>query len=54
MPIYPFKCEDCGHVTTLICKMSEKEEKSLCEKCGSKNIKHEIYGLNFRLVGKFS
>lgn len=54
MPIYPFKCNECGHETTVICKMSEKEERAVCEKCESKNVTPSVYGLNFRLVGKFS
>lgn len=35
MPTYDFKCEECGHVFTVLCKISERESQE-CPECKSK------------------
>jgi len=36
MPIYEFKCDDCGEVTTEFRRIGDTLPAA-CEKCGSKN-----------------
>lgn len=33
MPLYEFKCPECGHDQEEICKFEDKQ-KQICEKCG--------------------
>lgn len=54
VPIYPFKCNECGKEFSVVCKMNEKEAYSICPDCESKNITQQVSDLNFTLVGKFS
>jgi len=34
MPIYEYRCKDCGHVTAFLEKLGAKKRHA-CEKCGS-------------------
>jgi len=36
MPIYEFKCKDCGSEFEYLCFNSRDEENAECPKCGSK------------------
>ena len=54
MPIYPFKCDECGYEFSVICKMNERDAHATCEKCGSRKVTQVVSDLNFTLVGKFS
>jgi putative FmdB family regulatory protein len=38
MPTYEFKCKDCGEDFEVVCHMSEREEKMVCPKCGSRDV----------------
>ncbi len=39
MPVYDFKCQDCGKKVTLVLSVSEYENKRRkCPKCGSKKL----------------
>ena len=39
MPIYSFICEDCKEKFDLYVGIGREKEKSVCKRCGSKNIK---------------
>ena len=50
MPIYTFKCNNCGKDFDDLIQSSNKEIK--CPYCGSKNIrKKSIYNNNFKFIG---
>jgi len=37
MPLYEYKCEDCGHVTGVVCRMADVPLVAVCDGCGSDN-----------------
>ena len=37
MPVYEFKCSDCGHVFEVMGKYEEREKEHTCPSCGSVN-----------------
>lgn len=43
MPLYEYKCEKCGHISTFVESMFEQpslfSKKKRCERCGSKKLK---------------
>jgi putative FmdB family regulatory protein len=49
MPIYNYKCEDCGADFEIKATLEEKEnvEKFKCLSCDSVKIKQQITGTNF-------
>jgi len=46
MPIFEYKCRDCGHLTEVLERPGAKE-KHACEKCGSRQMKKvlSVFGL---------
>ena len=40
MPIYTYKCKDCGEIFDFL--MITKTEKPKCEKCGSEKLEKQI------------
>jgi putative FmdB family regulatory protein len=38
MPVYEFRCRDCGEDFEVDCHMREREEKAVCPQCGSRNV----------------
>ncbi len=34
MPVYEYKCKDCGNVIERHCKINEKLSWAFCKKCG--------------------
>lgn len=50
MPVYDFRCEDCGNKFTLLCKISERDQVT-CPHCQSKNIKQLITACGFQIKG---
>jgi putative FmdB family regulatory protein len=43
MPVYEFKCLDCGEQVTLVIPLSEYEKKDfICPKCDSKKLERQI------------
>jgi putative FmdB family regulatory protein len=42
MPIYVFRCEDCGAVFEVFVFRSEDEEEIKCPKCGSEKVVKEL------------
>ena len=50
MPIYDYKCSDCGHQIEVIQKFSD-EPKTLCSECGKETLKKMVSAPSFRLKG---
>tara|TARA_B100001057_G_scaffold239976_1_gene240297 strand:+ start:64030 stop:64320 length:291 start_codon:yes stop_codon:yes gene_type:complete len=50
MPIYDYKCSNCGYDVELIQKINDKPKK-VCPKCNTKNLKKLISAPSFRLKG---
>jgi putative FmdB family regulatory protein len=38
MPIYEFKCHDCGNISEIICGVGKDEKNICCSHCGGKNL----------------
>lgn len=38
MPVYQYKCTDCGEVFEVTCHLSERDEFAVCPKCGGRNV----------------
>ena len=50
MPIYDYKCSNCGYQVEIIQKISDKPLK-ICPKCGKSSFKKLISAPSFRLKG---
>ena len=50
MPIYDYKCSNCGQEHEIIQKFSDKP-KTLCSKCGEESLTKLISAPSFRLKG---
>jgi len=50
MPIYDYKCSNCGHEIEIIQKISDKP-KTICPKCNDESLKKLISAPSFRLKG---
>ncbi len=50
MPIYEYRCEDCGHELEAIQKMSDAPRVD-CPSCGEASLKKLISAAGFRLKG---
>jgi putative FmdB family regulatory protein len=42
MPIYEYRCENCGKITEVLQKRMDLEEQLKCFNCGSKQLKKMI------------
>ena len=50
MPIYDYKCSNCGHELEVIQKISD-DPKTLCPKCNTESLSKLISAPSFRLKG---
>lgn len=50
MPIYAYRCEDCGHAQDFLQKMSDPPI-AVCPNCGSSNFKKQLTAAGFQLKG---
>jgi putative FmdB family regulatory protein len=50
MPIYDYKCSNCGQELEIIQKFSDKP-KTLCPNCGEESLTKQISAPSFRLKG---
>lgn len=46
MPMYEFRCPDCGVLTTELCRMGESGELLTCPKCGYAGLRRQISGFS--------
>lgn len=51
MPIYEYKCCNCGFVYDLIAPLKERDTPPPCPKCGSHEIRRLISRSSFALKG---
>jgi len=42
MPIYEYRCEDCGKITEILLMRNDNNESIICKYCGSKRLKKLI------------
>lgn len=47
MPIYEYKCDECGHIDEMTRPITERDKTPLCRKCHS--ITHRMMG-NFQSI----
>ena len=50
MPIYAYRCEDCGHPQDFLQKISDPLIDT-CPQCGSKNFRKQLTAAGFQLKG---
>ena len=50
MPIYAYRCEDCGHAQDFLQKISDPLIDT-CPQCGSKNFRKQLTAAGFQLKG---
>jgi putative FmdB family regulatory protein len=46
MPIYEYRCEDCGAITEFLQKRVDVPEKVACEQCGSERLARLLSAVN--------
>ncbi|HID92992.1 MAG TPA: zinc ribbon domain-containing protein [bacterium (Candidatus Stahlbacteria)] len=54
MPIYSYKCEDCGAQFDLLIGVGRGNEELQCHKCGSKKLKRLLSSFGVRIEGSSS
>jgi putative FmdB family regulatory protein len=42
MPIYEFKCQDCGRLTSVFVKRMRSSYRARCQHCGGRNLKRAV------------
>ena len=42
MPIYEFKCQDCGRLTSVFVKRMRSSYRPRCQHCGGRNLKRAV------------
>ena len=47
MPIYEFKCGECGRLSSIFTKSMRSEFKTACKHCGSRNLSRAISGFAY-------
>ena len=50
MPIYAFRCEQCGHDFDRLQKLSDPDPET-CPSCGAASVKRAVTAPSFRLAG---
>ena len=51
MPIYEFKCLDCGELTEIIFTSSEDSREIKCRQCGAKDMERVLSTTNYSMKG---
>lgn len=46
MPLYDYKCDDCGNEQEVSCKIAEMDDPKTCVKCGGKKMTRFIATAN--------
>jgi putative FmdB family regulatory protein len=47
MPIYEFKCQDCGHLTSVFVKTIRASHKARCRHCGGRKLERVVSGFAY-------
>ncbi|SMP46513.1 FmdB family zinc ribbon protein [Anoxynatronum buryatiense] len=42
MPVYEYRCEECGHIFDQLRRMDEMDESINCPQCGSQHTKRKM------------
>lgn len=50
MPIYAYRCEDCGHTKDVLQKVSDAP-LTVCPSCGQESFKKQLTAAGFQLKG---
>lgn len=45
MPIYEYRCEQCGHVFSLLRSYLERDDRTQCPQCQADQVKRLISGI---------
>ncbi|HFC97058.1 MAG TPA: zinc ribbon domain-containing protein [Thermosulfurimonas dismutans] len=53
MPIYEFRCDDCGERFEKLCLSSRDEQETRCPRCGSPRVRREFSTFACSLGGGF-
>lgn len=60
MPVYDYRCEDCGHDFVVVESLKEHDEhqehegaEQRCPECESANVERRISGVNIQTARKF-
>jgi putative FmdB family regulatory protein len=48
MPIYEFKCRDCGRLSSVFVKSMRSSYKARCQHCGGRNLKRAVSRFAYR------
>jgi len=54
VPVYSYRCEDCGAQFDLLVGVGTDDEEPKCQKCGSRNIKRLLSSFGFKIEGSSS
>jgi putative FmdB family regulatory protein len=47
MPIYEFKCQDCGRLTSIFVKSMSTDYEAACKHCGGKKLSRAVSGFAY-------
>jgi putative FmdB family regulatory protein len=51
MPIYEFKCSDCGHVSELLVGIGKNSDNLVCGSCGGSKLEQQMSAASFSISG---
>ncbi|MBI4928185.1 MAG: zinc ribbon domain-containing protein [Anaerolineae bacterium] len=51
MPLYVYRCPQCGHEFEKMMRLSESDRTPVCPQCGSENSEKQITAFASRLIG---
>jgi putative FmdB family regulatory protein len=54
MPIYEFKCSDCGHVSELLVGIGRNSDELVCGSCGQSHLEQQMSAAAFSLTSESS
>jgi len=52
MPIYEFKCSDCGHVSELLVGIGRNSDELVCGSCGGSHLEQQMSAAAFSLTSE--
>ncbi len=54
MPVYKYLCEECGKITKISCRMTEKKTPEKCIQCGSTELRRVYSPVGISVKGASS